>query len=142
MKLSDEFCRLLKKNDKNHLEIICADGGSKIQLPYSGGNGAAIDITFLFEPEGDIKITARGIYKLKRMLYLDNILLTLNQFNARFPYARLSLCGREVVQNYRVFGFLSPAPEGLVRILNYLSVMLSALKYELLLGELCWGAVE
>ena len=66
----------------------------------------------------------------------------LNQFNARFPYARLSVSGREVVENYTVFGYLSPAPQGLERIFNYLAKMLSALKYELLLGELCWGAQE
>ena len=130
MKPAEEFSQLLKKNNIAGQDIICADGGRKIEIPYSGGNGSTI------------KISARGIYKLKRLLYLDNVLLTLNQFNARFPYARLSIAGREVVENYMVFGELSPAPEGLLRIFNYLAAMLSALKYELLLGELYWEAQE
>ncbi|HJA68680.1 MAG TPA: hypothetical protein H9664_01480 [Firmicutes bacterium] len=142
MRLAEEFCQLLKKNKTVFQDIICADGGRRIELPYSGGNGSVIKITFYFEPQGDIKISARGIYKLKRLAYLDNVLLMLNQFNARFPYARLSVSGREVVENYTVFGYLSPAPQGLERIFNYLAKMLSALKYELLLGELCWGAQE
>ncbi len=142
MKPAEEFSQLLKKNNIAGQDIICADGGRKIEIPYSGGNGSTIKITFFFQPQGDIKISARGIYKLKRLLYLDNVLLTLNQFNARFPYARLSIAGREVVENYMVFGELSPAPEVLLRIFNYLAAMLSALKYELLLGELYWEAQE
>ena len=132
MRLAEEFCQLLKKNKTVFQDIICADGGRRIELPYSGGNGSVIKITFYFEPQGD----------MKRLAYLDNVLLMLNQFNARFPYARLSVSGREVVENYTVFGYLSPAPQGLERIFNYLAKMLSALKYELLLGELCWGAQE
>lgn len=138
MNLADDFCRLLKKNKTVYRDIICTEGGRKIELPYSGGNGPEMTISFHFLPHGDIMISARGIYRLSRMFYLDNILLALNLFNARFPYARLSLSGREVTENYMVFGYTEPSPEGLYRIFQYVASMLSALVYELLLEEICW----